>query len=110
MIILAPTFYYVNVNISLKVKKTKALSASKYHLKFSTQRNLKNVSPELMVKSLWITTALAIILTIPSLGLFIGITTMGGGLALGALVGFGLHFLLLGFANKISEMLSALLG
>jgi len=69
---------------------------------------LNNLSPDFMVKSAWVSTALALILTLPPLGLFVGIFQTTGNLLLGAAIGFSLHFVLLAVSGKISSTLSTL--
>ena len=61
-----------------------------------------------MVKSAWVSTAIALILTIPPLGMFMAIFQTAGNLPLGAAVGFGLHFLLIAVSTKISSALRIL--
>jgi len=69
---------------------------------------LENLTPDFMVKSAWVSTALALILALPPLGLFVGIFQTTGNLLLGAVVGFGVHFALLALSGKISSTLSTL--
>ncbi|HXV46249.1 MAG TPA: hypothetical protein VD736_06220 [Nitrososphaera sp.] len=61
-----------------------------------------------MIKSAWVSTAIALILTVPPLGLFLAIFQTADNLLLGVTVGFGLHFLLLALSAKISSALSML--
>lgn len=61
-----------------------------------------------MVKSAWVSTALALILTIPSVGLFMAILQATNNLIVGVAVGFALHFVLLTLSAKISSALSRL--
>jgi hypothetical protein len=61
-----------------------------------------------MVKSAWVSTAMALILTLPSLGLFTAIFQATGNLFIGVPLGFGLHFLLVALSTKISSALSML--
>jgi hypothetical protein len=69
---------------------------------------LDNLSPDFMVKSAWVSTAIALILTLPPLGLFMAIFQTTGNLFLGTAVGFGVHFLLIALSAKISSALSTL--
>jgi len=66
------------------------------------------LTPEFLVKGAWISTALALILTVPGLMIFIGIYYSFGSMILGALVGFSLHFATLAFAGRISSALESL--
>ena len=62
-------------------------------------------STEIVTKTIWISTFLAMILSLPPLGLFLGIYFLTGNLIMGAIVGFGVHFALLVFSSKISKFL-----
>ena len=62
-------------------------------------------STEIVTKTIWISTFLAMILSLPPLGLFLGIYFLIGNLIIGAIVGFGVHFVLLVFSSKISKFL-----
>jgi hypothetical protein len=48
------------------------------------------------------------ILTLPALGIFLGFYYNAGNLILGAVIGFGLHFVLLAFSERISNTLTKL--
>lgn len=62
-------------------------------------------STEIVTKTIWISTFLAMILSLPPLGLFLGIYFLTGNLIIGAVVGFGVHFVTLIFSGKISKFL-----
>ena len=70
---------------------------------------LNSLTPDFMVKSAWVSSAIALILTIPPLGMFMAIFQTAGNLPLGAAAGFGLHFLLIALSTKISSALSTFL-
>ena len=55
-------------------------------------------------------TILAMILTLPSLGIFLGIYFGTGNLLIGAVVGFGIHFVTLAFVGRISSWLVRILS
>jgi hypothetical protein len=74
---------------------------------FSTRR-LENVSPDALIKSFWVSSALALIMTLPSLGIFLAFYYNGGNILVGAVIGFGLHFVLLALSERISNALSSL--
>jgi len=63
------------------------------------------ISTEIVTKTIWISTFLAMILSLPPLGLFLGIYFLTGNLIIGAIVGFGVHFVILVFSSKISKFL-----
>ena len=67
-----------------------------------------SLTPEVIVKGAWISTALALILTIPGLMLFIGFYYSTGSIILGAVMGFALHFATLAFVTRISSALEHL--
>lgn len=62
----------------------------------------QELTVETVVNTVWISTFLALILTIPSLIIFMGIYFSTGNILLGAVVGFGLHFVGLAFSERIS--------
>lgn len=72
-------------------------------IKFPKKRT--KTSTEIVTKTIWISTFLAMILSLPALGLFLGIYFLTGNLIIGAIVGFGVHFILLVFSSKISKFL-----
>lgn len=63
------------------------------------------ISTEIVTNTVWISTFLAMILSLPPLGLFLGIYFGTGNLIVGAIVGFGVHFVTLAFSSKISKFL-----
>jgi len=63
------------------------------------------ISTEIVTKTIWISTFLAMILSLPPLGLFLGIYFLTGNLIIGAIAGFGVHFVILAFSSKISKFL-----
>ncbi|TAK17700.1 MAG: hypothetical protein EPO37_06435 [Nitrosarchaeum sp.] len=62
-------------------------------------------STEIVTRTIWVSTFLAMILSLPPLGLFLGIYFLTGNLIIGAIVGFGTHFVILIFSSKISKFL-----
>jgi hypothetical protein len=60
-----------------------------------------------VMKGFWVSTALALLLTLPSLGIFLGFY-YNGNMLIGAVVGFGLHFVLLAMSERITRVLSSL--
>jgi hypothetical protein len=69
---------------------------------------LDRISPDILVKSFWVSTALGLILSLPPLGLFMAVFHGSGNILLGAIIGFGLHFILLSVSEKISSSLTSL--
>jgi hypothetical protein len=82
-------------------------SSRRVNLLFNKGR-LDRISPDIFVKSFWVSTALGLILSLPPLGLFIAIFHGSGNILLGAIIGFGLHFILLSVSEKISSSLTSL--
>lgn len=74
---------------------------SRQALKFKSG-SFENLTPELVAKSIWMSTALAMIFALPPVGLFIGLYQSGVNIAIAAAIGFGIHFALLVFSKKIS--------
>lgn len=68
------------------------------------------ITAETLVNTVWVSTFLALILTIPTLGVFLGIYFATGNLLAGVVVGFGLHFVTLAFSGRISSALTRLLS
>ena len=54
----------------------------------------------------WVTITMALIFALPSLGIFLGIYYGTGNLIVGAVVGFGIHFVIFAFSGRISQYLS----
>lgn len=65
----------------------------------------KKVPTEVLVNTIWISTFLAMIFTVPALGIFLGIYYGTGNLVLGALLGFSVHFVALALSGRISKFL-----
>jgi hypothetical protein len=68
------------------------------------------ISAEIVTNTIWISTLLAMILSLPPLGLFLGIYSGTGNLILGLIVGFGVHFIILAFSSKISKFLTDIMS
>ncbi len=69
-------------------------------------RKKNNISTETLVNTIWVSTFLAMIFTLPPLGLFLGIYFVTGNLIIGAVIGFGVHFLILAFSGRISKRIT----
>lgn len=69
-----------------------------------------DITTETLVNTVWVSTFLALVLTIPALSVFLGIYFMTGNLLVGAVIGFGLHFVALAFSDRISKNLTRLLS
>ena len=60
------------------------------------------------LKSMWLSTALALILSLPSLGIFLGLLHLTDNIIIGSLTGFVTHFILLAASPRTSEVLLSL--
>ena len=77
---------------------------------FKSSKKKKGVSTEILVKMIWVSSFLAMIFTLPPLGLFLGIYYTTENLMLGAALGFGLHVVILIFSGKISKILTKIMS
>jgi hypothetical protein len=68
-------------------------------------KKMPNDKPVTLSKILWKSSILALIFTIPALGIFLGIYYGTGNLIVGAILGFGVHFATLAFSGRISKWL-----
>lgn len=64
-----------------------------------------NVDSETLFRMISVSTLLAMIFTLPALGIFFGVYSMTGNLLLGAAAGFPAHFVALAFSGRISKFL-----
>ena len=64
------------------------------------------VSTEVLIRFIWVSSFLAMIFSLPPLGLFLGIYFLTGELVLGAAIGFGVHFIILAFSGRISKIIT----
>ncbi len=58
----------------------------------------------------WVSISMALIFALPSLGVFLGIYYGTGNLIIGAVLGFGVHFLTLAFSGRISKYLDKIMN
>ena len=70
----------------------------------------KNISMEILVKMIWVSSFLAMIFALPPLGIFLGIYFYTGELIIGAVIGFGVHFVILAFSGRISKVVTKLIS
>ena len=68
------------------------------------------ISAEIVTKTIWISTFLAMILSLPPVVLFLGIYSVTGNLIIGLIVGFGVHFIILAFSSRISKFLTEVMS
>lgn len=77
---------------------------------FKLPKKKSEITPEILIKTIWISTFMAMIFALPSLGLFLGIYYGTGNLIVGAIVGFGAHFVILAFSSRISKFLTKIMS
>jgi len=63
------------------------------------------ITTDLIFTTFWKSSILALIFTLPALGIFISIYYITGNLIMGALIGFSIHFITLAFSSMISKRL-----
>ena len=68
------------------------------------------ISTETLVNTVWVSSFLAMIFTLPPLGLFLGIYFLTGNLIAGAIIGFGIHFVILAFSGRISKVITRMMS
>ena len=95
------------MRIFLHEKQNRAHIYSKKIYDFGIMINLDKKDsdgpPITFSKIIWKSSILAIILTGPALGIFLGIYYGTGNLIIGAVLGFGVHFTTLAFSGRISN-------
>ena len=62
-----------------------------------------NDKPISLSTIMWKSSILAVIFAVPALVIFLGIYYTTGDLLIGAIVGFGIHFVTLAFSGRISK-------
>ncbi len=72
-------------------------------IRFPRKKN--DISTETVINTVWVSTFMGMIFALPPLGVFLGIYYSTGNLIIGAVLGFGIHFITLAFAGKISKFL-----
>jgi len=58
----------------------------------------------------WVSISMALIFALPSLGIFLGTYYVTENLVIGAVLGFGVHFVILAFSGRISKFLTKVIG
>lgn len=77
-------------------------------IRFPKKKN--DISTEVVINTIWISAFMAMIFSLPPLGIFLGIYFGTGNLIVGAVLGFGVHFVTLAFAGKISRFLTQIMS
>lgn len=71
-------------------------------------RSRRNISPDDLIKSLWLSTAMALVLVLPPLAIFVGINHGTEDILIASLMGFGAHYTILAFSVRICSQLERL--
>ncbi len=77
---------------------------------FNFPKKKTEVSTEVLIRFIWVSSFLAMIFALPPLALFLGIYFATGELIIGAVIGFGLHFVILAFSGRISKVITKLVS
>jgi hypothetical protein len=77
-------------------------------IKFPKKKN--DIPIETLINYVWISAFMAMIFSLPSLGIFLGIYYGTGNIAVGAILGFAVHFITLAFASRISKFLTKIMS
>ncbi|MGY5151216.1 MAG: hypothetical protein ACW9XA_02990 [Candidatus Nitrosopumilus sp. bin_6a] len=70
----------------------------------------QDISTETVINTIWVSAFLAMIFSLPPLGIFLGIYFGTGNLIVGAVLGFSVHFVTLAFSARISKFLTLILS
>ena len=74
--------------------------------KFPTKKHETSID----ILTNWVSISMALIFALPSLGVFLGIYYVTGNLIIGAVLGFGVHFVTLVFSGRISKYLDKIMN
>ena len=74
--------------------------------KFPSKKNETSID----ILTNWVSISMALIFALPSLGVFLGIYYGTGHLIIGAVLGFGVHFVTLAFSSRISKYLNKIMN
>ena len=77
---------------------------------FNFPKKKTQISTEVLIKLIWVSSFLAMIFALPPLAVFLGIYFLTGELIIGAVIGFGLHFVILAFSGRISKVITKLVS
>ena len=77
-------------------------------IRFPKKKN--DISTETVINTIWVSTFLGMIFSLPPLGIFLGIYFSTDNIAVGAILGFGVHFITLAFSSRISKFLTQIMS
>ena len=75
---------------------------------FNDQCANDSTAPDDIIKYVWVSTALALILSLPSLAVFLTLAQLTNNILVGGVTGFTTHFILLALSPRTSEVLLSL--
>jgi hypothetical protein len=75
---------------------------------FFSYNGSKDFSPDDLIKSFWLSTAMALVLVLPPLAIFVGINHGTEDILIASLIGFGVHYVILAFSVRICSQLERL--
>ncbi len=99
-------FWDVNTYIWSQKNIFCQLSRTSIKFEFPCQKS-ENITPDIMIKMISTSAILALLFTVPALGLFLGIYWYTDNLLMGAIIGFAIHFLTIGLSHPISQFISS---
>ena len=99
-------FYYVNTYIRFQKTVFCLMSRTTVKLQFPCQK-VENFTPDIMIKMISTSVILALLFTVPSLGIFLIIFWHTDNLIMGATIGFSIHFITLGFSHSMSRAITS---
>lgn len=70
----------------------------------------QDISTETVINTIWVSAFMAMIFSLPPLGIFLGIYFGTENLIAGAVLGFSVHFVTLAFSARISKFLTLILS
>ena len=70
----------------------------------------QDITTETVINTIWVSAFMAMIFSLPPLGIFLGIYFGTGNLIVGAVLGFSIHFVTLAFSSRISKFLTQILS
>ena len=77
---------------------------------FNFPKKKTEISTEVLIRFIWVSSFLAMIFALPPSALFLGIYFVTGEVIIGAIIGFGLHFVILAFSGKISKVITKIMS
>ena len=77
-------------------------------IRFPKKKN--DISTETVINTIWVSTFMGMIFSLPPLGIFLGIYFSTDNIAVGAILGFGVHFVTLAFSSRISKFLTQIMS